>query len=186
METQLDKVADDHLDWVDMLHKFYTPFKKRLGQIDAEFKHAKAETTPAPFTCPKCADRRAAEGKPPAGTVYRLGKNGKFLSCATYPDCDYAAPVDREGKPKLIETSGVACHKCGRALILRQGKFGAFLGCPGYSDKANPCDGILKIDKKGHVVAPTAPPFSPDPHIPCPKCQSNCYLRPGKYGPWLG
>jgi DNA topoisomerase-1 len=186
MEGQLDKVEEDHLDWVDMLHKFYEPFKKRLDRVLDEVSHAKAETTPAPFACPKCEAARKAKGLGPAGTVYRLGKNGRFLSCATYPECDYAAPVDREGKPKRIETSGVACHKCGRAMILRDGRFGAFLGCSGYSDKANPCDGILKVDKKGHVVAPTAPPFTPEPQIPCPKCGGSCYLRPGKYGPWLG
>jgi DNA topoisomerase-1 len=186
MEQQLDKVEEDHLDWVEMLRKFYGPFKKRLGQVEEAVRHAKADTTPAPYNCPKCEAARKAKGLAPAGTVYRLGKNGKFLSCATYPECDYAAPVDREGKPKRVETTSVACHKCGRAMIARVGKFGAFLGCSGYTDKANPCDGILKLDKKGLVVSPTAPPFTPDPAQACPKCQAACYLRPGKYGPWLG
>src|SRR5690606_165464 len=26
METQLDKIEEDHLDWIDMLSKFYGPF----------------------------------------------------------------------------------------------------------------------------------------------------------------
>jgi len=186
MEQQLDKVEDDHLDWIDMLHKFYAPFKARLGEVEGVIKHAKAETTPAPFNCPKCEAARKAKGLPPAGTVYRLGKNGKFLSCATYPECDYAAPVDRDGKPKRIETTSVACHKCARPMIARVGKFGAFLGCSGYSDKANPCDGILRLDKRGRAIPPSMPPFTPDPAIPCPKCESPCYLRPGKFGPWLG
>jgi DNA topoisomerase-1 len=30
MERQLDKVEEDHLDWIDMLHKFYKPFTKAL------------------------------------------------------------------------------------------------------------------------------------------------------------
>ena len=49
--------------------------------------------TPAPahITCAKCG----------AATVYRFGKGGRFLSCSRYPDCDYAAPIDREGNPKL-------------------------------------------------------------------------------------
>jgi DNA topoisomerase-1 len=186
MEQQLDKVEEDHLDWVEMLRKFYGPFKKRLGEVEGVIKHAKAETTPAPFHCPKCEAARKAKGLGAAGTVYRLGKNGKFLSCDTYPECDYAAPVDREGKPKRIETTSVACHKCGRPMIARAGKFGPFLGCSGYSDKANPCDGILRLDKRGRAVPPTTPPYTPEPAIACPKCQGACYLRPGKYGPWLG
>ncbi len=176
MEGQLDKVEDDHLDWVDMLRKFYTPFKKRLGEVEQTLTHAKAETTPAPFKCPKCG----------SATCYRLGKNGKFLSCTAYPTCNYASPVDREGNPRPPETTSVACHICGRAMIKRVGRFGPFLGCSGYGDKANPCDGILRLDKKGHVIAPSQEPFTPEPALPCPKCGALMYLRPGKYGPWLG
>ena len=176
MEGDLDKVEDDHLDWVQMLRRFYDPFAKRLELVSETLTHAKAETTPAPFTCPKC--------KSP--TVYRLGKNGRFLSCSTYPDCDYASPVDREGNPRPTETTKIACHICGRPMTKRTGRFGPFLGCSGYGDKKNPCDGILRIDKKGFVQAPSLPPYLPDPAIPCPKCGSPMNLRPGKYGPWLG
>lgn len=176
MEKQLDRVEEEHIDWVDMLHKFYGPFKKRLGEVETTLTHAKAETTPAPYTCPQC-------GSP---TVYRLGKSGKFLSCSTYPDCKYAAPVDREGKPKQVDLTNIACVKCGRAMQLRTGRFGKFLSCSGYGDKKDPCDGILKLDKAGHVVSPTPPPYEPQPPIPCAKCGKPNYLRPGKYGPWLG
>jgi DNA topoisomerase-1 len=87
MENQLDKVEDDHLDWVDMLRKFYGPFKKSLVAAETSLVHAKAESTPAPYKCPKCG----------SGTVFKFGKNGRFLSCAAYPECDYASPVDRDG-----------------------------------------------------------------------------------------
>jgi DNA topoisomerase-1 len=176
MEADLDKIEDDHLDWVAMLRKFYGPFAKRLDVVSETLTHAKAETTPAPHKCPKCG----------AGTVYRLGKNGKFLSCSRYPDCDFASPIDREGNPRPTQATNVACPICGRAMIKRTGRFGPFLGCSGYGDKKNPCDGILRIDKKGHATAPSQEPYLPDPALPCPKCQSPMYLRPGKYGPWLG
>ncbi|MBL8991327.1 MAG: topoisomerase DNA-binding C4 zinc finger domain-containing protein, partial [Phycisphaerae bacterium] len=89
-----------------------------------------------------------------------------------------------EGKPRPVQDTNVACVKCGRAMTKRTGRFGPFLGCSGYGDKANPCDGILRIDKKGHVQAPSQPPLVTDQ--PCPKCGSPMNLRPGKYGPWLG
>ncbi len=176
MEGQLDKVEDDHLDWVDMLKKFYGPFKDQLDHADENIGHAKAEMKPAP------ADYRCAKCK--SSLVYRLGKNGRFLSCSTYPACDYACPCDRDGKPQPIQSTNIACHKCGRAMNKRVGRFGPFLGCTGYGDKEQPCDGILRFDKKGHVIAPAQPPVVTD--IPCPKCQSAMNLRPGKYGPWLG
>ncbi|QQS08940.1 MAG: type I DNA topoisomerase [Phycisphaerales bacterium] len=177
MESQLDKVEEDHLDWVDMLARFYGPFKRSLEEAETTLKHAKAETTPAPdeYKCPQC-------GSP---LVYRFGKNGRFLSCSTYPECNYASPVDREGKPRpAAETVDVACPKCGSAMTKRVGRFGPFLGCSKYGDKTAPCDGILNLDRKGRVVAPSAPAYATD--IPCPTCESPLHLRTGTRGPWLG
>jgi len=176
MELDLDKIEDEHLDWVEMLHKFYDPFAKRLGEVENTLTHAKAETTPAPHICPVCG----------SGTMYRLGKSGRFLSCASYPTCTYAAPVDRDGTPRVIEATNVACPKCQSPMSKRTGKFGAFLGCTKYADKKAPCDGIVRLDKKGLAISPSPKPFTPEPALPCGKCQSPMYLRPGKYGPWLG
>jgi DNA topoisomerase-1 len=174
MENQLDKVEDDHLDWVDMLRKFYGPFKKSLVAAETSLVHAKAESTPAPYKCPKCG----------SGTVFKFGKNGRFLSCAAYPECDYASPVDRDGTPRpAVEGINVACPKCGAAMTKRTGRFGPFLGCSNYGNKETPCDGILNIDKKGKVVAPSQPPLTTE--IPCTACGRPLYLRAGLKGPWL-
>jgi DNA topoisomerase-1 len=176
MEGELDKVEDDHLDWVDMLRRFYGPFSKALENAHEEMTHAKAETTPAPkeYRCSECG----------SDLVYRFGKNGRFLSCSNFPECKYACPVDREGKPRPAEHVNVACVKCGGPMIKRNGRFGPFLGCARYGAEKDPCDGILNIDKKGFVVAPSQPPLLTD--LPCPKCQSPMNLRNGIRGPWLG
>ncbi len=176
MEQQLDKVEEDHIDWVDMLHKFYGPFKKSLKAAEENLVHAKAETVPAPdqFRCPTCGST----------LVYRFGKNGRFLSCSTYPDCSYASPVDREGNPRpAAETVDVACHKCGAAMTKRVGRFGPFLGCSNYNNKERPCDGILNLDRKGKVTAPSMPALMTE--VPCEKCESPLVLRTGVRGPWL-
>ena len=180
MEAELDKIEDDHLDWVQMLKKFYAPFKDALEAAHDTMSHAKAETTPAPkeYRCAQCG----------GDLVYRFGKNGRFLSCATYPACNYACPIDREGRPRPALHSDIACHKCGGPMIKRTGRFGPFLGCAKYNnDEKSPegkCDGILNIDKKGFVVAPSPPALLTD--IPCPKCQAPMNLRDGIRGPWLG
>jgi DNA topoisomerase-1 len=176
MEKELDKVEEDHIDWIQMLHRFYGPFRKSLKEAEKNLVHAKAETVPAPeeYKCPTCG----------AGLVYRFGKNGRFLSCSTYPDCSYASPVDREGVPRpAAETVDVACPKCGNAMTKRVGRFGPFLGCSKYNDKKDPCDGILNLDKKGKVVAPSMPPLQTE--LPCEKCESPLNLRNGVRGPWL-
>ena len=177
MEAELDKVEEDHLDWIEMLQRFYGPFKKDLDLAMESLTHAKAETVPAPeeYKCAKCG----------APTVYRFGKNGRFLSCSRYPDCDYASPVDREGVPRpAAETVNVACPKCGSGMTRRVGKFGPFLGCSRYGNKETPCSGLLNIDKKGKVTAPSPPPLVTE--LPCPTCQSPLNLRNGLKGPWLG
>ncbi|MFN9992974.1 MAG: type I DNA topoisomerase [Phycisphaerales bacterium] len=174
MEKELDKIEEEHLDWIEMLRKFYGPFKDSLAKAETNLVHAKAESTPAPYSCPKCG----------SGTVFKFGKNGRFLSCATYPACDYASPVDRDGKPRpAAETVDVACIKCGSAMTKRVGRFGPFLGCSRYNDKERPCDGLLNLDKKGKVTAPSVPPMATE--LPCPACKAPLNLRGGLKGPWL-
>jgi len=203
MEGELDKVEEEHLDWVEMLHRFYGPFIEALEAAHETMTHAKAETTAAPadLKCPTCG----------SAMVYRFGKNGRFLSCGNYPTCTYACPVDREGRPRPAEHANIACVKCGSPMIRRTGRFGPFLGCSKFESKPkakgkgkkgkgkgkeegavkepvaihpDACDGILNIDKKGFVVAPSQPALLTD--LPCVKCGSLLNLRDGIRGPWLG
>lgn len=169
MEQKLDDIAEKNADWIKMLEDFYGPFKKDLETAYKDMEHAKAETEPAPHTCPQCG----------SGTVYRFGRNGRFLSCASYPDCKYAAPIDREGNPALPEQTDIACPKCGASLLMKKGRFGPFLSCTKYPE----CDGILNLDKKGFITPPKVPPILTD--LKCPKCESDVNIRRGARGPWL-
>ncbi len=177
MEEDLDKIEEEHLDWIEMLQQFYGPFRERLEVAESEMKHAKAEVQPAPaeYKCEKCG----------SSLVYRFGKNGRFLSCSTYPDCDYACPCDREGRPRKAEVVNVCCPKTGRPMVRRTGRFGPFLATQlRDGEKATDVGLILNIDKTGHVTAPSQPPLETD--LPCPKCESPLNLRNGVRGPWLG
>lgn len=169
MEQQLDDIAEKQADWVRMLHRFYVPFKESLEAAYEGMAHAKAETDPAPYTCPQCGGH----------TVYRFGRKGRFLSCSRYPECKFAAPIDREGNRVEPERTDLACPKCGDPMLLRKGRFGPFLSCGRYPD----CDGIVNLDKKGHITPPKAPALLTD--LPCPRCQSPLNLRRGGRGPWL-
>ncbi|MGV6815024.1 MAG: DNA topoisomerase [Phycisphaerales bacterium] len=176
LEEELDKIEDEHLDWIDMLEGFYGRFSTSLERAHEEMTHAKAEIKPAPeeYRCEKCD----------SSLVYRFGKNGRFLSCSTYPDCNYACPCDREGRPQMAEFVDVKCPKTGRPMIRKTGRFGPFLTTPLEEGETNEDGMILNIDKKGYVNAPSVPPLETE--LECPNCGSALNLRNGVRGPWLG
>jgi len=171
MEEQLDKIEEQHLDWVGVLKEFYGPFKENLETALNEMQHAKAETTPSDYKCPKCNEP----------LVYRFGKNGKFLSCSAYPECKFACPCDKEGKMLEEKPTEYKCHVCGKQMIHKNGRFGPFLACSAYPD----CKTIRNIDKDGNVLPPKPPPEPTG--IKCYKCKDGeLVIRQSKKGPFLG
>ena len=171
MEEQLDKIEEQHLDWLGVLKDFYGPFKESLEKAQAEMKHAKAETTPSEYNCPTCGKQ----------LVYRFGKNGKFLSCSTYPDCTFACPCDKDGKMVEEKLSEQECPECGKPMVHKNGRFGPFLGCSDYPE----CKTTLKLDKEGNVLPPK-PPAEPT-GVKCHKCkEGELVIRQGKKGPFMG
>lgn len=171
MEGQLDAVESNDVNWVSMLETFYQPFSTALEAAHEELTHAKAEIQPAIFACPTCGAR----------TCYRFGKNGRFLSCSAYPDCDYAAPIDRSGRPLLPERVDIVCPEDGSAMEVRKGRFGPFIASVNYPETNYKLD----VDRKGLLKYPAIPPYLVEEHE-CPKCESALNLRRGKRGPWLG
>jgi DNA topoisomerase-1 len=174
MEDELDRIESDKADWVALLHAFYGPFKDKLEGALESMTHAKAETQPAPYDCPKCG----------SGTEYRFGKNGKFLSCSAYPDCKYAAPIDAKGRPQEPELTDILCPEDGQPMIRRTGRFGPFLASSNYPEVKY----ILKLDPKtGAVKRPVPEPMPTG--LPCPKCGEEqggeLILRESKNGLWL-
>jgi len=171
MEEQLDKIEEQHLDWIGVLKDFYGPFKESLETAQAEMKHAKAEVTPSEYKCPTCGKQ----------LVYRFGKNGKFLSCSTYPDCTFACPCDKEGKMVEEKLTEHECPQCGKQMVHKNGRFGPFLGCSDYPE----CKTTLKLDKEGNVLPPK-PPAEPT-GVKCYKCkEGELVIRQGKKGPFMG
>ena len=171
MEEQLDKIEESHLDWVRVLSEFYGPFKKSLATATAQMQHAKAETTPSEYECPKCG----------APLVYRFGSKGKFLSCSRYPECKFAWQCDKEGKMVEQKVSEHKCPTCGKPLVHRSGRFGVFLGCSDYPN----CKTIVRLDKEGNI-APPKPPAEPT-GLKCYKCRDGeLVIRKSKKGPFMG
>jgi len=177
MELKLDKIEEQHLDWLKLLKDFYGPFHKDVQSALEKLEHVGG--TPSPYMCEKCG----------APMLYRISKNGFFLACTNREGCNATRPVDFEGKPTVREVSEHKCPVCGREMIKRKGRFGEFLGCSGYSvknEKGEPsCTTIINLDKEGNPLPPKPAPIHTT--IRCEKCgEGILLLRGGKRGPWLG
>ena len=172
IEAELDQIEDSTKQWVEVVTDFYGPFAKDLLTAETRMTHARAESDPSPYKCPKCD----------APMVYKLSKRGKrFLSCSRYPDCDGAQNVDREGKPQALDITEYKCPTCGKPMIRRTGRFGVFYGCSGYPE----CKLIQNADKKTGLPLPPKPP-PVDTGLLCPKCgKKNIVVREGKRGPFM-
>ena len=171
MEGELDRIAKGELNWVKELHAFYVDFAKDLENAEENMTHAKAETEPADWKCPECGARMH----------YRLGRNGRFLTCSVYPDCSFGCSVDRDGKPQLVQRIDIKDPASGAPMVLRNGRFGAFIATQDYSKG----DFVLNVDKKtGGLKFPATPPLTTE--LLCAKCDAPLNLRNGKRGPWLG
>jgi DNA topoisomerase I len=175
MELKLDEIEEKHLDWIALLKDFYGPFHKTVDGALDKLEHAGG--TPSIYVCDKC-------GSP---MVYRISKNGFFLSCSNYPQCDGIKSVDKQGKPKMQEKSEYKCPNCGREMRKMRGRFGEFLGCTGYNTKkpdgTRECETILNLDKEGKPQPPKTKIVTP---VKCEKCGSAMILRDSKRGPFLG
>ena len=60
------------------------------------------------------------------------------------------------------EVSDVPCDKCGRMMVIKYGRYGKFLACPGYPECKNAKPYVETID------------------IPCPKCGGKIQIRKSK------
>ena len=72
--------------------------------------------------------------------------------------------VDKELEHVKLEyeVSDVPCDKCGRLMVIKYGKYGKFLACPGYPECKNAKPIIETIDE------------------PCPKCGGKIQIRKTK------
>ncbi len=163
MEQNLDKVEEGNVDWVQILHDFYGPFRQALELAKKEMKSVKRTAIPTDIKCSLCG-----------GTMMiKWGRMGEFLACEKYPECTSTQDFTKDSDGTIIpvekelpEESGQTCEKCGKPMVYKNGRFGRFLACSGYPEckhiqaektgvacPEEGCDGelIKKISKRGKV-----------------------------------
>lgn len=119
MEGELDFVAQGKLAWVKTIKEFWSPFDKKLKDVEKNSKRVKIEVEKLGKKCPECK-----EGE----LVVRMGRFGKFVSCSRFPDCKFTE--------KYLEKVGVKCPECkeGDVIVKKTSKGRKFFGCSRYPD----------------------------------------------------
>jgi DNA topoisomerase-1 len=82
--------------------------------------------------CPKCG----------SGLTIKGGRNGMFIGCTKYPDCDFTGNMEVNDKGEIIPKfdkvdENVKCEKCGKPMTLKKSRRGKFFACTGYPECKN-------------------------------------------------
>ena len=123
MEKKLDDVEEGKADWVKMISDFYSPFIKKIEEVNGKLESIKGVLDePTDQVCSVC-------GKP---MVKKLGRFGFFLACSGFPDCRQTQSIPICDCPK---------EGCNGKVVARK-KLGSrgkeFYGCTNYPE----CDFI--------------------------------------------
>jgi DNA topoisomerase-1 len=187
MEELLDKIEEGKLDWIVALREFQDKFTKDLERAKVEMRDVKREAIPTDQSCDKCGKMM----------VLKWGRFGQFLACSGYPDCkntrDLATDIEIDSgdrsdmkaaaktakiktAPSQVEVEADPCEKCGKAMVLRRGRYGPFLACSSYPD----CKNTRKVttNKDGKAEAKADRLLDEE----CPKCGSKLAVKQGRYG----
>lgn len=165
LEDQLDAISRGEKEWVPLMDDFWHAFKHQVDDTQENVSRKDVVQEALDELCPECQ-------KP---LSIRLGRRGRFIGCTGYPECSYTRSMpnadgseDDKGSsatPEIVE--GRKCPQCQSDLIIREGKYGKFIGCSSYPN----CKFIEPIDK----------PL--DTEVTCPECkQATLVSRKSRYG----
>jgi len=115
MEDELDNIAIGEKKWELVLRNFYTPFEKKLTEVEGA-ERVKIAVEETGEKCPKCSE---------GNLIIRTGKFGKFFACSRFPDCKFTKAY--------VEQTGLKCPKDGGEIVIKKTKKGRkFYGCSNY------------------------------------------------------
>jgi len=154
LEDELDAVARGEKEWVPLMQSFWSAFKSRVDDKEESVKRSDVTQEEMDEACPQCQRPLAI----------RLGRRGRFIGCTGYPECDYTRNLDSDDKteaaqPEVVE--GRTCPQCNSSLLLRQGRYGKFIGCSAYPQ----CKYMEPLDKPE------------DTGVSCPECARGSMLK---------
>ncbi|HUH43002.1 MAG TPA: type I DNA topoisomerase [Sulfurimonas sp.] len=164
MEEKLDEIAEGQNDWQKLLSDFYADFSVQVEEGKTNIISLKT-ATPLGRACPKCGEE----------LLLRSGRFGEFIACSGFPKCKYTEQVEGEKKEgdesEKSSSSDEICDKCGKEMVVKNGRNGQFLACSGYPECKNTKS--MNIEEKISL-------------IPCPDCGGQISLKNSRRGPFWG
>jgi len=152
MEDELDEIANGKRNYKKTLEDFYKPFSEDIKAKEKIEKITTLGEASENIKCPTCGGKM----------VIKLGRSGKFLSCAKFPGCSGARTIDGNELAGPVET-GESCPECKDGkLVEREGRFGKYISCSNYpkckyikrsGNNHNNSSGVkCPVCKKGELV----------------------------------
>jgi DNA topoisomerase I len=156
MEDELDAISRGEKEWKPVLKDFWVDFKNQVKEKESVERPG---VEMMEEDCPKCGKKLAK----------RLGRNGYFIGCTGYPDCNYTRNVDdavgASNEPEIVPDR--KCPKCDSNLVIKRGRYGRFIGCSNYPN----CKHMEPLEKPA------------DTGVECPECkQATMLKRKSRYG----
>jgi DNA topoisomerase-1 len=139
LEEKLDEISDGKLAWREVLRDFWRDFSRAIDDIKelritdvlealneelAPLIYPAREDGSNPRICPKCGTGNLS---------LRLGRNGAFIGCSNYPECNYTrqfGAVNGNGDGAGVEDGTKVLGKdpyTDEEITLRSGRFGPYL-----------------------------------------------------------
>ena len=166
MEDSLDRIEGGEVKWTRVMEDFYKSFRKDLDKAKDEMKGEVLTD----ISCPQCS-------RP---MVIKFGKNGIFLACTGYPECKSTFNFNRDENGKIIMEKipevgedEEPCEKCGKPMVVKNGRFGPFLACSGYPDCKN------TRDLKSRDASAQEPELT---DLKCKVCGARMLVKRGRSG----
>ncbi|PIE67603.1 MAG: DNA topoisomerase I [Deltaproteobacteria bacterium] len=132
LENDLDRVEQSEIEALTILNQFYDPFSKKLTEAGEGMLSVKGVGLPTGLTCPTCKKNELR---------IKMGRKGHFLACSGYPECTYSSDYERDEKgvispvaPVQSEATDKVCDLCGKPMVIKRGRYGAFIACTGYPE----------------------------------------------------
>ena len=173
MEQELDEIEAGRDSFLNTLNQFWKKFEKDLVKAQAEMKDIKRLEEETDEVCDKCGSKM----------VIKWGRYGKFLACSGYPDCKNTRQLaggEGTDTPEVHEdVAGATCPKDGEPMILKKGRYGAFLACSRYPE----CKETRRLvrGEGGKLQIEQLKPIDEK----CPQCRNDLMWRRGRFGPFV-
>src|SRR3954471_4410735 len=117
LEDELDDISNGKEEWLPVLAKFWKDFS---AQVDEKENVSRKDVTQEAMdeTCPKCGKHQL---------TIRLGRRGRFIGCAGYPDCDYTRNLDGAENTEPVKRELGTDPQTQKLIQLLVGPFGPYV-----------------------------------------------------------